>query len=334
MSQLVQHRDRDVVNAPGARGSSPAALTDGELLADVRRHLEETQLAWALRGNGRDLLIPGHAPVAFESEADDEIFSGIESFKFYEEVTTLVLAYLLERFSVSVFYDIGADKGYFSRVAAAFGGSAMNVHAFEMRPEAAIRLRCIVEDDPMLRSVMVHNTGLTSEHHGETLIWYARTKMFELRPTRREYREGLAREFRRAIWPRTERALKAAKVELTSIDAFAKRSGDVPDVIKIDVEGYEPAVLAGAYATMSRSRPFILLELHKDKKMRLGISRQEVVELALRRGYKALFFTDHESREDCEVVPVNLDHPLIARQQTDLLLLYHPQRLGSLRCTR
>lgn len=315
--------------------SPSCTITENEFVDEVRRHLSKAQLAWALRKDHCDLLIPGHSPIPIPETADR-----IASLRtggvlpFYEEVTTLLLAYLVDRFRISLFYDVGAGDGYFSKVAVSFGGAPIRAHAFEMRPDAVNRLHAHAERDPLFRTIDVHHVGVTSEHGGSRDVWYARTHMFERKPERHEHREGIGRSLRLAIWPDPTRTLKRARIELTSIDAFCQASQTMPDIIKIDVEGYESAVLAGAYVTLSRCRPFILLELHKDKKLRFGLTRREVVDLVLRKGYRAVFLTDHEDRRRCDVIPVNRDHPLVGRQETDLLLFYHPQRLQTFRTRR
>ena len=64
-----------------------------------------------------------------------------------------------------------------------------------------------------------------------------------------------------------------------TIDGFAERTKTWPDIVKIDAEGYEGRVLKGGAKTFAAHRPFVLLELHQDKKIRFGAKRPEVVKL-------------------------------------------------------
>ncbi|WP_159650167.1 MULTISPECIES: FkbM family methyltransferase [unclassified Bosea (in: a-proteobacteria)] len=51
------------------------------------------------------------------------------------------------------------------------------------------------------------------------------------------------------------------RVETTTIDLFSRQSATVPNLIKIDVEGFEPNVIAGAEWVIREYRPIIIFEL-------------------------------------------------------------------------
>lgn len=54
------------------------------------------------------------------------------------------------------------------------------------------------------------------------------------------------------------------EIETTTVDREVERLGLVPSLIKIDVEGHELAVLAGAAGTCERHRPAVIRELGQD----------------------------------------------------------------------
>lgn len=63
----------------------------------------------------------------------------------------------------------------------------------------------------------------------------------------------------------------AIHVETRRVDDLV-RAGDVPvpGIVKIDVEGYEPRVLAGFRETLDQARPFILMEMLDDTRREVG----------------------------------------------------------------
>lgn len=62
--------------------------------------------------------------------------------------------------------------------------------------------------------------------------------------------------------PAIVRPVSPTDVQLTTIDEYCARSGVRPDLLLVDVEGFEFDVLAGAAETIRRVRPAVVLELH------------------------------------------------------------------------
>jgi FkbM family methyltransferase len=74
-------------------------------------------------------------------------------------------------------------------------------------------------------------------------------------------------------------------VQMTTLDEEVQRLGLVPDLIKIDVEGFEWEVLCGARQLLRTHKPAICLELHLDMLERRGVSPQLVVDELVSHGY-------------------------------------------------
>ncbi len=73
-------------------------------------------------------------------------------------------------------------------------------------------------------------------------------------------------------------AERPVPVTMATLDARVRAAGlDRVDVIKIDVEGYEPAVLRGAEWTLRTFRPALLLEIEHRHLDRFGAEPAEVV---------------------------------------------------------
>ncbi len=52
------------------------------------------------------------------------------------------------------------------------------------------------------------------------------------------------------------------EVETKRIDDFVRESGEMPDLVKIDVEGFELDVLKGMTETLERYSPYLIVETH------------------------------------------------------------------------
>lgn len=67
----------------------------------------------------------------------------------------------------------------------------------------------------------------------------------------------------RAMNP-AEVAIQVRRVRVTTLDAVAAELGRLPDLVKIDVEGHELAVLRGAQQVLERARPVLMVEVTQD----------------------------------------------------------------------
>ncbi|MEK9832638.1 MAG: FkbM family methyltransferase [Rhodospirillaceae bacterium] len=70
-----------------------------------------------------------------------------------------------------------------------------------------------------------------------------------------------------------------------SLDAFCRERGIRPDVIKIDVEGAEFAVLEGARDILAEARPLLVVSVHPQHLAALGRDANELHALAAASGY-------------------------------------------------
>lgn len=74
-------------------------------------------------------------------------------------------------------------------------------------------------------------------------------------------------------------------VELTTLDAEWKRRGSAPDLLKIDVEGFEWEALQGARELLASEAPALFLELHLQELEQRRIAPRNVVDLLADLGY-------------------------------------------------
>jgi FkbM family methyltransferase len=138
----------------------------------------------------------------------------------------------------SVVFDIGAHVGYYTLLASILVGAEGDVHAFEPLPQNLPFLYRHIEIN-RLKNVLVHEVAV-SDRDGEAYF-----KVGSSRSTGQVSNSG------------------EVEVQLISLDSRVK-AGElpVPGYIKIDVEGAELAVLAGARALLTDHKPTLFLETH------------------------------------------------------------------------
>jgi FkbM family methyltransferase len=143
------------------------------------------------------------------------------------------------------FYDVGANIGFFSLMAARLVGPQGRVVAFEADPEIAARLR-----DNLARN---HFTHANVE---QKAVWSeAASVSFERVDPNTSPDRGLGHVTPNGSNPGT------ITVESVSLDEYIA-SHPPPDFLKCDVEGAEVAVFQGAGKLLSGKRPIILVEMH------------------------------------------------------------------------
>jgi FkbM family methyltransferase len=298
----------------------------------LSRFLAEPRLTNVTDAAGRRWLsIPGHeADVirAYENTSRRWRFSRHGNAEFYEETATLVFSYLLDQLRPATVFDIGAWQGYFSFLAASHTAARPTVFGFDMRPPGIEAIRDRVRELGWTDRVHPHLCGLSDTHIGATRVWAARMKMFESKPREEEYREAVWRRLKFFLKGDTRRGLREVDLTVTTLDRFCADHGVAPQLMKIDVDGYEGKILRGAENLLRTAKPTILLELHRDEAQRDGITRTKVADILFEAGYDALFLTDHHTRTRCQLVPVRPGHPLLGRQETDMLVFYPADAAG------
>jgi FkbM family methyltransferase len=134
-----------------------------------------------------------------------------------------------------VVFDVGANFGVYSLVLAQ---RAARVFAFEPGTEALAQLRKNVALNPEL-NVEVVPLGLSS----------------------REGRASLAHIGGPPTYSVSDK-IGGEPISVTTLDAWASDAGErEPTLIKVDVEGHEPAVFAGGRTTLELARPLVMFEV-------------------------------------------------------------------------
>jgi FkbM family methyltransferase len=150
-----------------------------------------------------------------------------------------------------IFYDIGANIGFFSLLAARIVGKDGRVVAFEADPEIAGRLRVHVTRNDF-RAISVEEKAVWSE---PSTVFFARTDP-ATSPDR-----GLGHIV-------ATRASDTIQVDAVSLDDYVQTE-PAPDFVKCDVEGAEVEVFRGAQRLLTEKCPSIVCEMHSDANRRL-----------------------------------------------------------------
>jgi len=84
---------------------------------------------------------------------------------------------------------------------------------------------------------------------------------------------------------KSDDAYRETRRPQTTLDAFCQQREIRPDVIKMDVEGAELAVLEGAREVLSEARPLLIVSVHPRHIEALGRNVEELRLLAEASGY-------------------------------------------------
>jgi FkbM family methyltransferase len=174
-----------------------------------------------------------------------------------------------------VFVDVGANLGYYSLIAARAGTS--HVYAFEAQPSTYELLGKNVIINWMTKFITYENLAVYS--HTTDLEFFVRDHY----PGNSSL--GFTPPDQLGKWFDTTTAVKVHAVALD--DYFADKPGKI-DLLKVDVEGAEPAVFEGARRTLAQNRGIkILCEWSPDQ---MATARQDpahLVELWAEQGFRA-----------------------------------------------
>ncbi|MFK7789307.1 MAG: FkbM family methyltransferase [Phycisphaeraceae bacterium] len=213
---------------------------------------------------------------------------------YFEQGLTRIL---IERLKPGeVFYDIGAHYGYFSLLAATITGSEGHVYSFEPTPETFARLTKNL-------ATIDHATPVNLAVYSETM---------ELVFCEMGSRDSSLNHVR-AGGPSDEHS-DEIRVPAVSMDDFVKDNRP-PDLIKVDAEGAEFAILQGMTGLLETGKPRITLEVGDYITQQTGNPpSREGVDFLLERGYDVFECIDGEIKP----------HTPIDEYGYDNLLFVHP----------
>ncbi|MBI1884960.1 MAG: FkbM family methyltransferase [Chloroflexi bacterium] len=165
--------------------------------------------------------------------------------------------------------DVGAHWGYFTLLAARGVGEGGRVYAFEPHPDNWALLVKNVQTNGYSNVVAVQKA--VADRAGQVPLFLGKSDA----GCNSLYRNPLTRE-------------ESIPVEVTTLDAFLEREGGPRvDLIKIDIEGGEPAALEGARGLVQRSGNLgLIVEFHPRLLGTAGTTPEEFVDRLLGWGLR------------------------------------------------
>jgi FkbM family methyltransferase len=188
----------------------------------------------------------------------------------YEPVESFLFSRLL-RPGMTVI-DAGANVGQYTLLASTAIGREGAVHGFEPAPENFARLRQHVQENSL------DNVRLV-----QAALWDRETTVTVALPDDAE--AGNCGSFHVSA---THGDDGSPRVPALRLDDYAGRHGlSQIHVIKMDIEGAEPAALRGALGVLGRDRPTLMLEINRQALAEMGGSPEELWDLLSGFRYRA-----------------------------------------------
>jgi FkbM family methyltransferase len=179
------------------------------------------------------------------------------------------------------FIDVGGHVGYFSMLASALVGEQGRVYTFE--PERS-------NYEHLLDHIAINNAVNVTPFHMAVGATSAIAEFFVNADN--DGGHALWEVGRHPFNERTRQAPTTRKTFVTSLDQlFGDRDMSVLKAIKIDAEGSEFAVLAGARRLLARHPvPFVIAEVNRFALQAMGVTEGHVRDLMGSLGYETYLF--------------------------------------------
>ncbi len=196
---------------------------------------------------------------------------------YHERYEAALVALVLDQ--EEVFWDVGANIGYFSLVAAAAVGKRGEVAAFEPGAAALARLQ--------------ENVSLNADQKDQKGKKDQNIRIFNLAAADIDgeavlYRREDIADSSASLYRGATGAAGSETCATVTLDRFLKKEGlRPPDFIKLDVEGAELAALQGAAAILAEFRPLLLVEMEEKNLQAAGASKAAIQAFLRDHGYRA-----------------------------------------------
>lgn len=170
-----------------------------------------------------------------------------------------------------VVFDVGAHVGLFTVLLARWVGSSGRIFAFEPSEGTCAALKDHLALNHVADRVCVCPLAVSDREGTALLYTIANCPENTLSATHARLPEEHTQQ---------------NVVSVTTIDAFCASQSLIPNIIKIDIEGFELHALHGARQTLTRRRPVVVAEMHPMNWPEIGVTAAEVEQLLSEVNYR------------------------------------------------
>lgn len=234
------------------------------------------------------LKIDKFAPIFFNKNAGGIVAGGSDNWitnkhinqSVHEPATIGAFLFIQQNFAnrIHTIFDIGALYGYFSLISKSMFPQS-TVFSFEMNPSSyqALCQNISFNKHLAIPATRCINMGLSDRTIFKQKVSIQNFILKELDESESE---------------------KSSVIDIISIDDYCRVSRFKPDLIKIDVEGYQAKILPGAMGTIRTNRPIVLLEFDSPPQLNsFNTNNKFIVKSLFDLGYTCYWCKDQRGFE-------------------------------------
>lgn len=194
-------------------------------------------------------------------------------FGYHEHIITAICARYIQ--PATTVFDLGANFGQFTLLAAHLAGPAGHVLAFEPNPVVFQRLQENVALNGFNNQVACYQTAV-SDSQGTTTFYTSP----DSNTGTSSLVESAVTQFHQAS------ELRPIEVELVQLDSYANHITSPVSLIKMDIQGAELPALHGAREILTHYKPTLVLEVDPVTSQEFGYHPRDVGAFLNELGYK------------------------------------------------
>jgi len=190
---------------------------------------------------------------------------------YHRDIDRLLKHLLIQIQNEIVFFDVGANIGFVSLLACSNPNLQITAHGFEPNPFVFERLQANTVLNPF--SMVINNFALGSKAGQSELSVGKNSGNSTL------IKGGFSHVNR----------IGTIQVEIHTLDNYCLNQAVFPNIMKIDVEGYEQEVLNGGTGVIAKSRPFLIIEMNSKALKAAGTNGTNLLRLLASLNYQCYF---------------------------------------------